>query len=521
MMGFLSHPFVRRWGPHVAVAAAYIGLYPILRLFSFSHFMLPSGLRIVFLLMVPYRFWPALVIGESAGIALSFHDGWGKYGWMWTVCMLIPPITLGMPLAWYCREKLQPFRRGSVSLSAVLALSVGASVLWTLANLATYLNSNVVSTKGSTWNFVGRWLIGNYVGDLTITPTVLVLVLAASGLPVRAWWSNLRNSVMVRELAFVYLPIVIILSVWSANASADLKQVIQLAMGVPIVVAAFRHNWRGAALVGTAVSIGILYPRPLRYDIATMQAQLLVAFLLTTTMLWSESMAKLAARATALHKEAQDALALAKRNAILGEAQLQHASNTLLQVREQFLGITGIPHEEPALVARVRAADERLASLADYLYPSVWEARGLPAGLSATLRQGDIARTLSHAGILYWCEFDRVDLAGLPSKMNVLLYRLVLDGIGTLCAERNVNDVRVRLRNGSFAGRHWVMFRIEGRTRLDRAGQVHWSRLEGKFEGATANLEAIGDRVAAYGGTARLRVLKDRTRRLSAFMIAD
>ena len=48
------------WGRYLAVAGAYAACYELTRNVSFSHWMLPAGLRLACLLLVPRRYWPAL-----------------------------------------------------------------------------------------------------------------------------------------------------------------------------------------------------------------------------------------------------------------------------------------------------------------------------------------------------------------------------------------------------------------------------------------------------------------------------
>ena len=59
------------WLQQAAVAVAYAIGFCVLREWSFSHWLLFVGLRLGALLLVPYRYWPALVVGELLPLAFS------------------------------------------------------------------------------------------------------------------------------------------------------------------------------------------------------------------------------------------------------------------------------------------------------------------------------------------------------------------------------------------------------------------------------------------------------------------
>src|ERR1700754_237933 len=53
----ISDERIRAWGQNLALAAAYSALYEVARYLSFPQWMLTSGLRLAFLLLLPTRFW--------------------------------------------------------------------------------------------------------------------------------------------------------------------------------------------------------------------------------------------------------------------------------------------------------------------------------------------------------------------------------------------------------------------------------------------------------------------------------
>lgn len=64
---------LRALGRHVVVCVGYALCYAMLRDVSVSHWNLPAGLRVACLLLFPYRYWPALLVGELIPVS---HHAW-------------------------------------------------------------------------------------------------------------------------------------------------------------------------------------------------------------------------------------------------------------------------------------------------------------------------------------------------------------------------------------------------------------------------------------------------------------
>jgi hypothetical protein len=85
---------------HVAVVIAYVLGYELLRSFTVSHWILTAGLRLSCLLLTPYRYWPALAVGELLPLAYLGYDCYDQFGLAWSIAAAIPPVVLGMPIVW-------------------------------------------------------------------------------------------------------------------------------------------------------------------------------------------------------------------------------------------------------------------------------------------------------------------------------------------------------------------------------------------------------------------------------------
>jgi len=68
------------WWRHLLVAVGYAAVYALLRSVSVSNWNLPASLRLAALLLVPMRYWPALVLGEAMPVAYQAWLSHGMFG---------------------------------------------------------------------------------------------------------------------------------------------------------------------------------------------------------------------------------------------------------------------------------------------------------------------------------------------------------------------------------------------------------------------------------------------------------
>jgi glucose-6-phosphate-specific signal transduction histidine kinase len=235
-------------------------------------------------------------------------------------------------------------------------------------------------------------------------------------------------------------------------------------------------------------------------------------------------MLMLSARIATLHERekhekagARLALAMAQRNAYLGELQLRQTSYALEQVSAtiqssytQLLGrlrsvLPGV--DERNYYRQAALTQHQMYRLADSLYPLGWGERGL----SAALREGAVPRALDEAGIAYWCDI-RGGGSALPMHLQLALYRLTVEAIALACAKCNITNVHVQLRDGVFSGRRWAVLRVDSRVDYGRLSRVRWNDLLPTLGGSGLGLTAIKDRAMVFGGKVRLRARDDGAR---------
>lgn len=510
------------WCRHGAVVFAYALSYALLREVTFSHWTPLAGLRFAVLLFVPYRYWPALVLGEFLPLAYRGIDCASTYGWLWASTFMVPPIALVMPVIRWFRERRRLFPcTGQTSINMFLFGTLTVSLICAAVNIATFslMRGPLADAYPYKVQTVAGWyFLGNYIGILTIVPLVLLVREEWHRFGRSRLWARLSGSPLVLDAVCLLLPALALL-VWLASGLASqASQEARIAMFLPVAWLALRHGWRGAAVGGTAASIAVMLTMPAVHDSDTLHALVFVAFTVTTMMMLGGRIAFLHDRDERGRAEARLAFALAQRNVHLGEIQLQQISNAL----EQMSG--SIQASYTQMFARLRTllpgTDERtyhrqaaltqhqMYRLADSLYPTALRERGL----SAALREGSMPRALDEAGMAYWCDIRTDALDKLSSSVQTTLYRLSSEAVSVVCAQRNVSRIHIRVRVGVLAGRRCVALQVDGYADFDRLSRIRWGNLETLIASSGMGIAAIKDRAGVFGGKARLKILSGRSR---------
>lgn len=510
------------WLRHVAVAAGYAAAYYLLHQISISHWVLFAGLRLCVLLLVPYRYWAALLVGEMVPLAFNSLLCLEVYGWMWSAWMMVPPIGLAMPVVRWFRERRRLFpTKAGVSMNMLLLCTLLTSTIWAGTDLIAVALIKASSAKESLdfSAIAGRYFLGFYLGTLTVVP--LVLLVREELLGAATWrklLAKLPESRLVLETVSLLLPALAMLVWLASGAAGDASQEARVAMFLPVAWLAMRHGWRGAAVGGAAASSAVMLTMPSIYDSGTLQAQVFIAFTISTMLLLGARIATLHQRETQERTDARLALAMAQRNIYLGELQMRQTSYALEQmsgaIQSSYTQLLGrlrclLPGtDERSYYRQAAVAQHQMYRLADTLYPLSWRERGLPAAL----REGSIPRALDEAGVVYWCDIDSDRLSQLSAAVHMTLYRLTSETIAYACGKRNVSKIRLRLRGGAFAGRRWAVLSIDSLVDYERLSRVRWDDLLPALGGSGMGLGAIKDRAGVFGGKVHVRSLEHGSR---------
>lgn len=515
------------WFRHATVALAFALGTSLFRTMIIPHWVLLCGFHLSVLLLVRYRYWPALLVGEAASLAYLSYAHEHQLGMAWAILNLKPSILLLMPVAYLCREKWRLFpTKDSVNMGTLLAGSLLAACVMPVNNLLLLLVSKLPPGYGPIHygQVLSHWVLGDYLGVLTVTPLVLAVHQSAR----RYGWNTLliksTESRLVLESTFLLIPALLLL-IWVGHAIPQAREIAQMAMFMPMVWLALRHGWMGAAIGGTAASFSVIALMPERSDLSTLQAEVVIAFAVTAMLLMGARIASLNQRADKERSDLRLALALAQRNVHMGEMQLRVTAQVLDQIRETVhsgyaMMMGRLKALQPAINDRsyrlqALIAQDQLYRLADSLYPTALREHGLPA----TLNEGALPRVLNDSGITYRSDI-RGPLNELSPAIHLAIYRITCEAVADACIRRDISEIAVLVRCGRSQGRYWVMLRIDCHTHPQQAEQVRWNELIPKVVLRTTSglgRQAIEDRAATFEGKARERALPNG-RRISVIL---
>jgi glucose-6-phosphate-specific signal transduction histidine kinase len=510
------------WLRHVAVAVTYYVAVSLFREISISHWLVFGGLCLSALLLTPYRYWPALLLGEMAYLTHLSYVCADQFGATWAFANLVPSLLFVAPVVYWAREHGGIFTQGrNVRVGPLLLCALLVAAVLSINSLALVMTA--ILPRGYPAldypSLSAKWMLGNYLGILTITPLSLLLY---QEIHLSSWAVVKRKVVQSRltlDVACVLLPLLVFL-VWiglNAEPDSQVRKIVQFAMFLPVVWLALRHGWHGAAMGGTGASIAILGLMPHRYDVDTIQAEIMIAFVISTMLLMGARIAVLDRSRRTEREDLRMALALAQRNAQMGEMQLRMTSQTLeqigLAVHSVCMTMTNrfrLPHsaiEDRSYQHLALTAKDQLFGLADSLYPAGWQEKGI----SSALREGQIPRILDKAGIKYWCDI-RCPLDQFSGTLHLTIYRMACDAIAAHCAKRNVDEIGVKLRCGKRSGRRWVVLKLSFGTDSSARKSVRWDQLLPQIlpAGSGRGFDSIEDRAATFEGRARERTLLDK-----------
>ena len=285
------------WGRFLAVAGAYAACYELTRNVSFSHWMLPAGLRLACLFLVPRRYWLALAVGETLPIAEMAALHASAFGVLWAVIVSFPPIALMMPAVAWMRKRFGLFREdGQIHMGMIMVATMVCAVINGVANGAALANVSMADgseAPGVTIPLFLAWFLGAYLGALTLLPTILALrerlALQPGGVvTLKAVW----HSSLTRDALFIAVPALALLMGLASQLDGTPLQCVRIAMAVPVIVLTLRHGWHGSAVGGMLASIALASTSFELRDPAMMQAQVILAFVITTSLLFGVRVAR-------------------------------------------------------------------------------------------------------------------------------------------------------------------------------------------------------------------------------------
>lgn len=512
------------WGRQLAIATAYAACYVLLRSVSTSHWNLPAGLRLACLLLVPRRYWPALIVGEFIPVGYHAWSCRDEFGWHWALLAAIPPVApLAMVVAW-CQRRARLFRGNhQINMIMLLGVTMLAGLLTAICNaaiLTTVRMASQVAAPAVTAQVVFGYFLGNYLGALTLVPAVLALYLWLTESPGASSEATLWQSHLARDCAIgVLLPLFAFMGL-VLSSHGDSMQVFRIAMFLPVVWLTSRHGWQGAALGGMLASMAVATTSTMVRDPEVIQAQALMAFAITTLLMLGSRIAHQIHSAHSSQADTLRGFQLAQQGLYLEELRLRQAADTLehigQNIRENHNRLLDrlrhvLPaNEERAYSRQAALTQHEMHRLANALYPRGWRERGVPA----TLREGPFAQAVAMAGATYRCDLSGRRLSQLAPDIHMALYRLACEVLVYVLSRGQSQHIHLQVRGGHTDGQRWVVMRLVGRRaapgeEATAATAESWKQAMTLLGASGLGIASIRDRAQIYGGYVHLRDLSD------------
>lgn len=285
------------WGRYVAVAGAYAACYELARYFSFSHWMLPAGLRLACLFLVPRRFWPALAIGEALPVAEMAFLRVPVFGLTWALAASVPPIVFCMPIVALLRKRSALMSEdGHINMGLIVAGTLLCAAVTSAENslvLTTIVMSDGSPGPAMTMPVFFVWFLGAYLGALALVPTIVGLRGRLAAQPRGLFtWQAFRRSALFEHTVFIVVPVLVLLAVLTSFTTGASLQCARIAMGLPVIAMTLRHGWLGGSVSSLLASIAIASTAFELRDPAMLQSQAVLAFVITTSLIFAVRVAR-------------------------------------------------------------------------------------------------------------------------------------------------------------------------------------------------------------------------------------
>jgi two-component system, NarL family, sensor histidine kinase FusK len=510
------------WWVHVLATMAYVLAYGALEPFLIAGWTPRSALRVACLMFVPYRYWPALAVGDVLGLVILMLPDDVLWGDAFALTSMISPLAVAMPIVWWCRSRLNLFpSKHLVNLRTLLLCCVLLSLEWGALNYMSCLFGTGVTTPSGFFLLT----LGKYIAILSLLPWVLVARIEYLSQP--TWRLRVRGFVR-KFLTWDTLVVAVltgVFAVWLGHHNHE-QATHQALLGVflPILWLTLRPGWRSAALGGTPAIIcaGLLLSSTgnLAWII---KAQAFLA--ITITCLFA-----LGVRITAQRdQEEQDRLAaeqairLARQNIQLNEARLRKTAQALElagstlnishhQLLTRFRNMLPV-NEAQRYYRQASAAQNQVSQLADSMHPAAWRQRG---GLPAALRE-TIGNVLSEAGVAYDCTIEGRGLMDLTSEIQTAIYRLACESVAYINTQMVCSRVHVRLRGGITGQVYWAVLRVEGILETAHINDSVYDTSERQFLASKLGAhglapDALHNHVRLFGGELHERITTNGVR---------
>lgn len=514
------------WLAQIGVAVGYALLYLAVNPISTTYFPIHAGVRLACLLLFPYRFWPALLIGEAIPNFYEVYICLDTLGPAWVAVRSIPPSLPIMPIVWWCRKNMPPFpAKHLVDIKALIScvlLSSAAGMAYSTLAYSVLIES--ARPTAPLIDIAIGCFVGPYLAILCLMPWAVMVKLDYRRGHLRGFLKQVVGSRLFLDTVGLLIPALAILSWLGYAGDEQVKQIAPVALFLPMAWLTLKHGWRAAAVSGTfavaCFSVQLLAINDFQPKIYETQVFLAIGI----TCLFALG-ARISAQLIQEEKERLSAVnvqRLARQTMQLGEQRMRQTSQALeylagslhvtnSRLLEQMRRI--VPNiESHAFYKQALATQTQVYRLAESMHPVAWRERGLPAALNET-----VARALDEAGIAYRCEITGRGFTRLAPSVLTVTYRVACEAIVYVTSRLACSRVKLVLRGGETHGQRWVAIRVEGVLEdTGVANAVYFSeerqRLGAKLGASGLDVPEMRDQVSIFNGVLHMRTPRDRLR---------
>jgi two-component system, NarL family, sensor histidine kinase FusK len=515
------------WLTQMFVAAGYALAYLTVRPFSDAQWTLTSGLRVACLLLVPYRFWPALVLGEVFPLTYWNHQEGVELGWVWMVLASVPPIIVGMPIVWWCRHRLALFpSRRLINIGALLQCLLFLSTAWAFISYLLYLTASPshYESEMAAAPAIGTvmYFLGNYLGMVAILPWALLARLEPWQGQLCFKLKQLFASRMSRDIFSFVLPSMGAFFALSYVDHDGIGKVARAAMLLPVAWLTLKHGWRASLLGSTFVVTCVCMLFACKPDEEMLQVQSYVVIAVTCLYALGAHVSSRCQQKEQVTSYVRQAQQVAKSSLNFGERHLEQASRAL----ECVLDVLGVEQLNMSEKLRHVATDterkvydkqasllqRRIFHLAESIHPSAWRLGGVQAAL-----RDSVGRVLNEAGLSYRFKTKGQRSGALSPSIQVAIYRSVCAAVASVSSDLACASIEVMMREGTTQGHQWVMLRIDGKlSELAIARNVclaeERERVAPKLGAHALDFQDLRNLIQLFDGELRIREEVDRVR---------
>jgi glucose-6-phosphate-specific signal transduction histidine kinase len=509
------------WLLQVGVAVGYGLLYLAIHPFSTAHWPIHAGVRLACLLLIPYRYWPALLIGEALPNAYTVIPCTDQ-GLAWIAFRCIPPFAIAMPIVWLCRKKMPPFpSKDVVDIKALLICGLLVS-LGSMAYSCTAVALSADQSVSLTPLYAAGFFLGPYLAMFSVVPWVLMVKLDHQPGHVREQFRQIFASRLFLDAAALLIPALALLS-WANEAASDqVRQIIPVAMFLPMAWLTLKHGWRAAAISAplaiACISLPISLvndPDPKTYATQTFLAVTITCLFALGGRISAQLIQEEIDRRSTLNVQrlARQSLQLSEQRMRQTSQALEYLAGTLHITNGRLLDQMRriVPNiESHAFYKQAISTQNQVYRLAESMHPVAWRERGLPAALNET-----VARALDEAGIAYRCEINGRGFTRLAPAVLTATYRTACEAVVYVTSRLACTRVNLMLRGGETHGKRWVVLRVEGvLEETGVASAVYHSeerrRLASKLGASMLDIPEMRDHVRIFDGMLHMRMPADR-----------